>query len=512
MSVISIDQEGAFFYCAFFTRKKKGSILTALKIKKKQDFPLSEREKQTVLVTGIKSQDVLIRHIESLLKNTRVQRKCLPFQLERIIPNSIDDVIVKYIDIKNENKDYKTCFIVSKKRIKDHLEKWQASDPDWVSSAPIALFRFGNFVGITEKSYTIFYMGQRETQIVSIVEGCVHTCLTINIGAEHFFSAYFKDSSQEKKGESKRGQEQCDLRKISEKKTPLLAEVKRKFYQEIDRAFCFLFLDQPEKKNRHILLTGQTDAFQIDKWLVETEAFMFSPLKIERTFGFNLSELRMHAIAIGLGLDALKNDRMSMQLREDAFTAPKKVKELKKCLGKGALICMLLTCITVFFSSVILRRYEQHLHQKIDRYIQKYGSELNALKTVDFSEKIDRKIHILNENLKFSKSNYKYFIPPPCVSDCLAFLATHPKLNEDERAKEIKIKDLWYVLIEYPSIDKPYSPYKIKVDVIFETEKSHYIKEFYEAIAKGDTCIDTDGEVTWKQSERGDEVSFFFKS
>lgn len=512
MSVISVDQAGAIFYCAFFTLKKKEITLKALRINKKEDFTLKGGKKQPFLVTGISSKDVLIRHIDILLNKPRMQEKCLPFQIENIISRSIDDVIVKSVNIKNKNKSYKTCFIVSKKRIKDHLDTWNESDPDWVSAAPMALLRYGSFVGVTKAAYTILHMGHKETQIISVAEGCVHTSLTLDIGSKHFFNAYYEDIYQEKKGEYKPDQDQCDLRKVSAKKTPLLAEVKRKFYQEIDRAFCFLFPDQKETKSRHILFTGQVDVFQIDKWLTETEAFLFSPLQMKKTCGFNCSELRVYAIAIGLGLDALKNDRMSLQLRQDDFIAPKKVKEIKKSLGKGALMCTLLVCIAIFCFTVSLRRHEKSLHQKIDQYVQRYGSELSAFQTVDTAEKIDRKIQILNQNLKFSKNNYKYFTPPPCVSDCLTFLATHPKLNEGGRAKEIKIKDLWYVLVEYPSIDKPYNPYKIKVDVLFETEKPQYIQEFYEALGKEDAWIDKREKVTWKQSERGNEISFFFKS
>lgn len=511
MSVISIDKQGEVFYCAFFKRKKKEAILTALKTKKMGGGTSSLSEEYPFLVTGVKSQDVLIRHIETPLKNMRMQRKCLPFQLEGIIPHPIDDVIVKSIDMKAEKENHKTCFIVSKKRLEGHLTEWQEYDPDWVSCTPIALFRFGSFVGVTETAYIIFHMGQKETQIVSIAEGLVHTCLTIEIGAEHFCKAFSRDSSQEKKRNSQ-DENSCDLRKVAEEKFPHLAEVKRKFYQEIDRAFCFLFRSEKEKKERKVLLTGQIDVFQIDKWLMGTEAFLLSPLKVQKPLGFDLPELRVHAISIGLGLDALKNDRMSMQLRQGIFTPQKRIKELKKSLRKGGLICILLTCVTLFCSLATLHVKEQLLHQKIDRYIERYGDELSAFKTVELTEKIDRKIQILNGNLKFSKNNYKYFVPPPCVSDCLAFLATHPKLREQGRDKEIKIKGLWYVLTEYPSIDKPYSPYKIRVDVIFETANSHYIKEFYDAIASGDKCIDTDGEVTWKQNERMHEISFFFKS
>ena len=57
-----------------------------------------------------------------------------------------------------------------------------------------------------------------------------------------------------------------------------------------------------------------------------------------------------------------------------------------------------------------------------------------------------------------------------------------------------------------------YNPYKIKVDVLFETEKPQYIQEFYEALGKEDAWIDKREKVTWKQTERGNEISFFFKS
>ena len=96
MSVISVDQAGEIFYCAFFTLEKKEITLKALRINKKEDFTLKGGKNQPFLVTGISSKDVLIRHIDTPLTKPRMQEKCLPFQIENIISCSIDDALLLF--------------------------------------------------------------------------------------------------------------------------------------------------------------------------------------------------------------------------------------------------------------------------------------------------------------------------------------------------------------------------------------------------------------------------------
>ncbi|MCB1080260.1 MAG: hypothetical protein KDK69_00420, partial [Chlamydiia bacterium] len=141
---------------------------------------------QALVVAGVDGHDLLIRQLRSPLRKKQALHKTLPFQLEALIPYSLDEVIVKPIYIREKEETLGTFFTVPKKFFEKFLHTYQerGMDPEWVSVVPMALLRFGEFTCPDAPSLVIFHVGKIRTQIISVKMGMIESHLTLPMGAQ----------------------------------------------------------------------------------------------------------------------------------------------------------------------------------------------------------------------------------------------------------------------------------------------------------------------------------------
>jgi len=487
MQVVGLHKEATTFFVACLTTLKGGQV--AIEYFDKREGPLSL--KGLCVVTGVEGHYLLIRHLHSPLKKKRALYKVLPFQLEALIPYSLDDVIVNPFYTTQRDGTQGTFFTVAKKFLKRHISDYQKEgvDPDWVSFIPTALFRFGQFISPQENSLVVFHVGYHYTQLVCVQEEMVQNHLTIHIGKKDFLQAFNQDNS-------------CRLTNIQKGKAPHLHQLLDRFKREVDRAFCFFSHKGEEKCLRRVLFCGEM-AGQIQDALLESKTLQFSSVAMKECGNFGKDTLRLFAIPIGLCLDVLKKDRKSIQLRQGEYISRWRVTEMKRKFMKGAAIFLMVMIMTISCSYMVFKKREKILSRQVESLAMEYKDAIPSLVGVREKRGIEQKMHFINQQLTLSKSRHEYFSPPPRVSDFLAFIATHPKL------KEIELLQIDYELKSYPTLDHLQTKYLPKVRILFSSKEAQRAQEFYNAIVKDRQFVNNNREVEWNRKGSNYEIAFF---
>lgn len=96
---------------------------------------------RTELVTGLKTQEVLLRSLTLKLKSKREVMATLPFQVETLIPYDEEEAILLPTLYKGKEETEVFLLASSKKTVASHLEGLDF-DPDRISCVPLALYRF----------------------------------------------------------------------------------------------------------------------------------------------------------------------------------------------------------------------------------------------------------------------------------------------------------------------------------------------------------------------------------
>ena len=487
MQVVGLQKDGHKYHLA--SLKLQNHQVSIEFLEKKTE--LSPFSSDIMVVSGVEGQDLLIRHLKTPLKNKRALHKTLPFQLESLIPYSLDEVVVKPVYVPCGDGTQGTFFTVSKKSLEAHLHNYQQEkiDPEWISVTPLALFRFGEFVCPQEHSMLVFHVGYTTTQMVSIKEGQLQNHLTFQIGTKAFMEAFEKDGVYR-------------LEEAKEKNAPHLFELLSRFKRELDRAFCFLSHKEHEESIRDILFCGDM-AVEIETYLKESEAFRFSPLEIKSHRGFDAETIRPFAIPIGLALDALKNDSRSVQLRQGEFISHRRLSRLKKGLIKGGILSGVLWILTVMCSQMFFHKKEAHLLHQFNHVVERYQESIPSIQSLGNIPNLDQKLQMLNQELRVPKNGEGYFSNPYRVSDLLTYLATHPKLEG------IEILRIDYELKSCPTIDQPKGKYSPKVRILFSSEEPKKSREFHDAIIEDTKIVDVGHEIEWSRKGNEYEIAFF---
>jgi|JI10StandDraft_1071094.scaffolds.fasta_scaffold22850_6 type IV pilus assembly protein PilM len=471
MEFIGIQKEKAYYRLAYLSVVQGKEVIQCLE--KEQSLP--EVKKKLLTVTGIEGQDLLIRHLTSPLKKKRALEKTLPFQLEPLIPYSLDDVIVKPLFYRSEEGTEAHFYCIPKEALAKHLRVFQDSgiDPDWVSTVPTALHRFAAFVAPEESSLVVFHIGINKIQLVSIDENKLFSHVTLYLGAEDLVI-----------GDS--------------------AKVVEKLKREVDRALCFMAHKREIKGSQKVLFCGEK--VKEVRTLLEKEERFLEAIEIEGHRGFSGESVRPYAIPIGLALDALKNDPFSVQLRQEDYISKGMKSTLKRGMIQGGALAAALFILTWTFATLCYTKKENGLIREIHHIVSHYETLLPVLQGGVTGKKLESILTQLDQKLMVPKASDALYGPPPLVTDLLAFISTHPMLEG------IDVKRIDYTLAHYPTIKKRGEPYRPKVHLIFVAEEAKKARDFHDAIVDDDQFVDKEGEIEWKRNENEYEMAFFIRT
>lgn len=466
MEVIGLQKEKDFYRLACLTMTKGKITIEYLKT---LEFPLT-LVKGPMIASGVEGQELLIRELKTPLKKKKALNKTLPFQLEGILPYSLNDVVVKpqYFFRKEETKAL--FFTVPKRALSHHIESLQAEgvDPDWVSSYPHALYRYGEFLSPSLATYLIFYLGVHSTELVAVDNKRIICHLTLRAGL-----------------------------------TDLEAD-EGKLQRDIDRAL--FFLDKKGQGGHHQVIFCGQEAERLERLLLSQEKFPMSPVQGDEARGFDEEMIRPFAIPIGLALEALKDDASSLQLRQGEYSSKQSIKVLKKGLLRGGLIALLLFSSALVTGKLLLQKQENKIFNRLEELINHHREELPELRKIKAKGSVQSMLSELTQQVKETKTQEGYFSPPPRLADLLVYLSTHPAI------KTIEIIELDYQLIRYPDLDHPQAPYVPKVTLTFTTTDSVEARGFHDAIVEDEGVVNLEKEIGWKRNENTYEISFFLQA
>lgn len=471
MEFVGIQKESHFCRLAYLSKVRGEIVIQCLE----KEQPSPEIKKNLSTVTGIEGQDLLVRHLISPLKKSRALKKTLPFQLEPLIPYSLDEVIIKPLFYIGDDKTEAQFFCVPKKALEKHLQSFQqfGIDPDWVTTVPSALARFVTFVAPDESSLIVFHIGMRKIQLISIHDHKLFSHVTLHIGA--------KDLSD---GDS--------------------AKIVEKLKREVDRALCFMDHKEVVSGKRKVLFCGEK-AKEVEV-LLEGEDFLLAPIEIEGHRGFSGESVRPYAVPIGLALDALINDSTSIQLRQEDYIPKRTYANLKKGLVQGGVLAGMLFLLALTFSTLLYSKKEANLIEEISDLMTYYESGIPSLNGGIKGKHLEEVLTDLNRKLRVPKNGEHLYQSPPLIADLLAFISTHPQLEG------IDVKRLDYTLTRYPTIKNPSDSYRPKVHLIFTTPEAKRARAFHDALIDDEQFVDGNGEIEWKRNEDEYEIAFFLRT
>lgn len=520
MQVIGIYKDKLSCKVACISRDRKLFHLDFLeksedKFELKHIFTKCATKKNSISVTGIDGQNILIRQMSTPIKKRSALQKITPFQLESLLPYSSDQAIVKPTFDRKGEKTIGTFFSVSNQAMDEHIRSFNevGIDPEWVSCTPVALQRFGEFTSPSRSSYIIFYLGEEHTQIVSIINKNISSHLTLGMGLKDFYDAYRKDHPNEQGKNEIHLIRQLDLLHLDESLYGSLYAILERFKREVDRAFCFMQQKEVNGKLQDILFLGETEvSFLIEKYILETVATGFSSIKIDSFRGFDQEVIKPYAIPIGLCLDVLKRDKNSIQFRQGPFISKKSSAKIKKKIFFGLFLCLGLTITTFFSLQFLSGQKKKSLCNKVSSFISTYSDVIPSSNKIEEKENIDKKLEHISKDLRIQRNDFKHLLSPPLVTDLFAFIHSHPLLNRSKGDKKIEIKQFNYALLKYPTLESPLEPYKVKVELTIICPEPKWAREFHDQLCDDKKIINHAYEIEWNRNQDEYQIIFYINT
>jgi len=398
--------------------------------------------KKVVIVSGLDAREVLFREVTLPLTRYSALRAALPFQCEALFPHPLEQLLVVPLFHKEKTSTRISLFATTHTALQNHLENLalHGIDPDSVSAAPMALLRHLNFC--KELPDYAFYFGEQNS----------------------FFLALSK-----------------------EKKMPIVrAHVYPKALRDpkdLDRICTYLKqAHPPQNEPAEWTWGGETPSLgELEKSIKATQNGDF-------------------AIPIGLALDALYHDTISLQFRTGPFIAPHQQKKRKRHMMTFAVTALFALGAT--WGSAFL-----WIHHKEREILNIYSTHFSPIKN---RASLLEELHKLEKTFSKQTSLPSSALIAPKVSSFLHWVSTHPVFTKKEQ--EIDIISLHYSLVKYPKLGETKEPYQVKIELKFTTPVSRAAKEVHDALLSEKRIIDTKQEISWKAQEHFYTSSFYLKN
>jgi len=125
------------------------NLLTLERIGEFEEIPYELlQEKNLHIVTALPAEDVIRREVTLKLTRHSAVLKALPFQLESLLPFSLEETLIHPFFYPDKEKTDVVVFATTRLALKKHLAGFQEKnvDADQVSCLPIALARFARLI------------------------------------------------------------------------------------------------------------------------------------------------------------------------------------------------------------------------------------------------------------------------------------------------------------------------------------------------------------------------------
>lgn len=411
----------------------------------------SHPSKEMRICSGLSGSQVFIRNLLVPLAQRHKVLAALPFQCEAILPFPLESAVVcPQLRQIGKQQTSVTLYATIEASLQEHIGALKnfGLNSDAISCEPVALARFAHFAFPNRSKILAFHL-----------EG------------------------------------QSLLYTLSRKEEVLFSQtlfLKERASLSIELQKLEIFLKERGMIDEHTpwLVAGE-DAEELF-----AQTFSSEKLPIED------AKMRSHALAIGLALDGLASDSLSVQFSQGKFTPPHTKQKRKKLLLSYLAVCLIGTLLVASASALLIGKKKRLL---VERLKEELPSEI-ALDP----KNIEESLYGWETSLNKLRSSFPFHPTVPKVSDVLAWLSADPHFTSEDGGKKegIEIKSLHYQLVKYPKIGEAGSPYTAMLSIDFTAETPRLARDFHEELLKGAHIANAKKEIRWQVQNQNYHTSF----
>lgn len=481
------------------------------------NLPLSQTLLDRVMiVTGLSSEETLIRPLEVKLTKQADVDNVLAFQAEPLLPYPIDQAYLdRWVLSKTDDATQLSVLAVRKELLQNHLKWYEETfniDPERVSTVAAALAVFANWFAPSKGLTLILHLGRENGLFLLVEEGKVLAAQALPPSTTALWAS-----------------------KPTEETSSSLSQNTEVLRQILVRT---LFAFNKQIKGREIpslLYTGEGVVTcsmlpTISTWLNK------EPKIVPPVHGHDVQELLTYAIPIGLACavfpDSRNNDAIQLRQGEDVYTQP--FKRLKRPLIAFTAASLLCAAAVYCWNAIALNARENHIQAQYGTLLAEMDRTHEEMES-HFSGQTDPALSLncqslqslsplaINRRLAFLEKENAHVpdtfpLQPNIlrVSDLLAWLSTHEMSTEvdpktGQKIPFFQINSLNYQMLKRPDKNKPTEHYQVKVDLELQSSDSQGPRELYDALLQPNEVVDPSNPVTWAAGQGKYRINFYLK-
>ncbi len=493
---------------------------------------LLNRSKDCIIVTALKTQEVLIRPLEINLKKMKDIDAVLAFQTEPLLPYPTENALIDRIKVGGfPEGTLLTIAATRKDYVQKHLEEWATLgiEPEEISCVPMALASFSKTFCTNHDLLYVVHLGWQETSCVLVKEGKLVASQSTELSLSSLYDAIEQDASSKSLTE-------IDFKTVSTTDSPALYKAIEDLKSNLARILYSLAKQNRDQSIDKILLTGNGSTLQnFGNVLCEPLNKQILTPDPAPTITFSKEELQSFAVPLGLAVGSLIEKEDSINFRQAEFVYPHPWRWLKKPLALYYLLTLLLSFALYLFGHVYIQFEEQKVRSEYASLLsimgksypefekeyegkhphREIGDGILPLEALTINE-IGQRISVLQKELRDNPDMIPLLPNTPRVSDLLAWLSVHPIVTgttqeAENKAPPFVIDSISYSMVKRPEVKKRQEKYQVKVEVEFTTSTPKLAREFHDALIAPNEIVDSKGEVKWSSNRGKYRASFFLK-
>ncbi|MEM8629116.1 MAG: hypothetical protein AAGF04_03480 [Chlamydiota bacterium] len=445
-------------------------------------------------VCGVSAEDLLIKGIDISIPRRTPWKKVLAYQLESLHFFPPEQMLsLSILHGKPERSLRATCFTTTKQQIHSLMEKWSEKnlDPHHISTVPNALMRYAKRYHEAPDHFCLVHIDLQSCTCVQVAEGRVRQAYSLSSGISSLVEAARKSGYPSFSS--------LDLGKM-EGKLDLLARKLRAFYEGIQTAFSSFSL--PEKVP--LIFTGQID---LAKNTIQPIKKILAPY-VEKTLP-EKEEVRSeepkskYAISIGLVLDTVAKDALSLEFRQGEFLAESFIKQYFWSMS----LCLTLYLTTLLggysYSSSYLKKEEA----LCDAFFQKvHAKDEQALKRSLAGKSAPLKADLQSWESLLAKESKASPWNAPCPKASSALFWIQGILQGVGAA----LSSFSYTVEKRPTLQSPRTSYVVRIEATVPNA-SRSLQERLEAAFWESPELDQTYPHSCKEEQGALVLSFYYK-
>jgi len=454
--------------------------------------------------TALKPQDVLFRALTLPISDRKKALAALPFQLEGILPYPIEEAnIAACLKPMGKEAFSVSLFAARDAALASHLE-WAQSlqiEPDSISCGPIAIYRLCRWLFPEENAFTIFHFGESKSCCVITLKDEITLTQTLHFGHQDFLNALAKDLPEKSHDEIIAISQDPAL--FAGLSTPLahFNQVKERVQKELERLFCYLESKNAASQNPNwIVLGDRHPSFLISSFFPQGCLMDLGSRSIPASI------IHEYAMPIGTALDAIVQDRRTVQFLQGKWIPKRQSEKRKRTAFRLAALCLAAAFMMGIGGHMLLKKKEKALSQHLLSCLPPTMAK-NPPQSI---EEWEETLWQWESSLNAQKLPFPFLSTVPTVSDVLAWLSSHPVLSSPEGGKKegIDIKNIRYQLYKHPKLGEAGGLYAAKVDLELTSATPRLAREFHDALLKGDQIVNAKKEIKWNAQQNTYWTSF----